>query len=152
MEKLLEAAWRRGTCLPRPAPQSKRGLKESEIIRALFKSQSRSDKKLLLLKSKAHPSDPRHNHGENTTKRHKRSRGWGTPPKRGFRWAWCCKISAPVTVAFRQCLNFCLLFFFLVTRRLCCETNSSCSQQNSLGETLESPNSDQIFFSTLQVP
>jgi len=45
MEKLLDkAAWRRGTCLPRSAPQSKQGLKENEIFRALLRSQSRSGK------------------------------------------------------------------------------------------------------------
>lgn len=35
MEKLLdEATQRNGTCLCRPAPQSERGLKENEIIKA----------------------------------------------------------------------------------------------------------------------
>lgn len=84
METLPDEAMRRnGTCLRRPAPQSERGLKENEIIKA------RADQIKTACAKIRNVPQPRHKHREGTTKRHESSASngpgasyGGIPPKK----------------------------------------------------------------------
>lgn len=121
-------------CLHRPAPQSKRGLKENEIIKA------RADQiKTACVKIIA-KAQTRGRHNQKARKQRSNRPGaayGGVPPKRGCRWLWWCKIFTPVIQgslpSVRLQPNCCI---FTITGTICYETNNSCFQQNSLGETL----------------